>query len=95
MLVLTRNVGEKLIIDGNIEVMVVEAGGGSVRLGIEAPKDVHIVREELLEEDESWDKSLIKKHPLWCFFYAYFNRSLVSLGLWIPLPYRLLLKPLS
>lgn len=53
MLVLTRNVGEKLIIDGNIEVMVVEAGGGSVRLGIEAPKDVHIVREELLEEDDS------------------------------------------
>lgn len=52
MLVLTRNIGEKLIINGNIEVMIVDAGGGSVRLGIEAPKDVHIVREELLDKDK-------------------------------------------
>jgi carbon storage regulator len=48
MLVLSRKQNERLVIDGNIIVTVVRVAGGQVRLGIEAPADVHIRREELL-----------------------------------------------
>jgi len=47
MLVLSRKIGENLIIDGNIKIRVMEVKGNRVRLGIEAPADVSIVREEL------------------------------------------------
>jgi carbon storage regulator len=47
MLVLTRNVGEKIIIDGNIQVTVVAIKGGKVRIGIEAPDYVRVDREEV------------------------------------------------
>jgi carbon storage regulator len=47
MLVLTRKVGEKLVIADHIEVMVVAIIGNKVRLGIEAPKGVVVDREEV------------------------------------------------
>ena len=47
MLVLSRKQNERLIIDGNIVVSIVRVSGGTVRLGIEAPRDVSIRREEL------------------------------------------------
>ena len=47
MLVLTRKVGEKVVIQGGITVTVVRAEDGRVRLGIEAPDDVRILRGEL------------------------------------------------
>jgi carbon storage regulator len=47
MLVLSRKEGESLTIDGNITVTVFKLAGGKVRLGIEAPKDVSIMRSEL------------------------------------------------
>jgi carbon storage regulator len=47
MLVLTRNIGETIIINGDIEVTVTEIQGGQVKVGIEAPKDVIINREEI------------------------------------------------
>jgi carbon storage regulator len=49
MLVLTRNVGEKIIIDDQIKVTVVAIKGGKVRLGIEAPDLVRVDREEVHE----------------------------------------------
>jgi carbon storage regulator len=48
MLVLSRKEGERLVIDGNIVVTVVRLAGGKVRLGIEAPANVLVRREELL-----------------------------------------------
>lgn len=48
MLVLTRKVGEKIWIGNDICVTVVQVERGKVRLGIEAPRDVNIRREELL-----------------------------------------------
>lgn len=48
MLVLSRKVNEKIVIDGGIVVTVVKVEGGQVRLGIEAPSDVKVYREELL-----------------------------------------------
>jgi carbon storage regulator len=49
MLVLTRNVGEKIIIDGNIQVTVVAIKGNKVRIGIEAPDYVRVDRQEVHE----------------------------------------------
>ncbi len=47
MLVLSRKVGEKLVIDGNITVEVVRIQGNRITLGIVAPADVKILRGEL------------------------------------------------
>ncbi len=49
MLVLSRKVNEKIVIDGGIVVTVVKIEGGQVRLGIEAPKQIKVFREEVLE----------------------------------------------
>jgi carbon storage regulator len=49
MLVLTRKVGEEIIIDDNIRVTVVAIRGSQVRLGFTAPPEVQIQREELLQ----------------------------------------------
>jgi carbon storage regulator len=48
MLVLSRKLNESIIISDNIRVTVVEIGHGKVRIGIDAPPDVEIMREELL-----------------------------------------------
>lgn len=48
MLVLSRKINEKIIIDGGIVITVVKVEGGQVRLGIEAPSHVKVYREELL-----------------------------------------------
>lgn len=47
MLVLTRKVGEAIIIGDNIRLEVVDIKEGQVRLGIKAPHDVNICREEI------------------------------------------------
>lgn len=47
MLVLTRKVGEKLVINGTITVTVVALEGNKIRLGIAAPSNVRIDREEV------------------------------------------------
>lgn len=47
MLVLSRKVGEKLVIDGNITVEVVRIQGNRITLGLVAPSDVKILRGEL------------------------------------------------
>ena len=47
MLVLTRRSGESLHIDGNIKVTIVKISGNRVRVGIEAPENVRVVRGEL------------------------------------------------
>lgn len=47
MLVLSRKVGERVLIGDQIAVTVVRLNGGGVRLGIEAPADMLVVREEL------------------------------------------------
>ncbi|MCX8052610.1 MAG: carbon storage regulator CsrA [Armatimonadetes bacterium] len=50
MLVLARKVGQSIIINDNIELMVIEVRGDQVRLGIEAPKSIPVHRKELLEQ---------------------------------------------
>ena len=50
MLVLARKVGQSIIINDNIELLVIEVRGDQVRLGIEAPKSIPVHRKELLEQ---------------------------------------------
>ena len=50
MLVLSRKVGDKLVIDGNITVEVVKIQGNRISLGIVAPSNVKILRGELTEQ---------------------------------------------
>ncbi|WP_141503272.1 carbon storage regulator [Paenibacillus luteus] len=50
MLVLGRKPGEYIIIDNNIVVKVVKSDEGHLRLAIDAPKHISIVRGELVEE---------------------------------------------
>lgn len=47
MLVLTRKLGESIAIDDHIKIRVVQIKGKQVRLGIEAPKETKIHREEV------------------------------------------------
>ena len=47
MLVLSRKVGERILIGDNVAVTVVRVSQGIVRIGIEAPRDLTIVREEI------------------------------------------------
>jgi carbon storage regulator len=48
MLVLSRKLGEKIYIGDNICITVVDVDRGKIRLGIEAPRDIPIYREELV-----------------------------------------------
>ena len=49
MLVLSRKKDEKIIIGDNITLMVIEIRGDKVRLGIDAPKEVAVHREEVYD----------------------------------------------
>ena len=50
MLVLTRRLGEAITIGDNVKLIVVEIDGNQVKLGIEAPREIEIYREELFEK---------------------------------------------
>ncbi|WP_305043436.1 carbon storage regulator CsrA [Geoalkalibacter sp.] len=49
MLVLTRKIGEGIVIGDDIRITVVDIKGGSIRIGIEAPPDKKIYRQEVFE----------------------------------------------
>jgi carbon storage regulator len=50
MLVLTRKAGESIVIGSDVVVTVIELRGGQVRVGIDAPREVQVHREEVYEE---------------------------------------------
>jgi carbon storage regulator len=52
MLILTRRIGETLLIGDDITIKVVGINGNQVRIGIDAPLDVQVMRSELLKESE-------------------------------------------
>ena len=49
MLILTRKVGETIVINDNIRVTVLSVNGNQIRLGVEAPEDVPVHRQEIHE----------------------------------------------
>lgn len=59
MLVLTRKLGESIAIDDHIKIVVVQIKGKQVRLGIKAPKETKIHREEVYQaiQDQNTEAS--------------------------------------
>lgn len=53
MLILTRKCGQSLVINDSIEITITEISGDKVKIGIEAPKEVPILRKELLQTVET------------------------------------------
>ncbi|HEU0075058.1 MAG TPA: carbon storage regulator [Dehalococcoidia bacterium] len=53
MLILTRKIDQSIIIQGNITIMVLGVERDRVKLGIAAPADVAVLREELVTQDNS------------------------------------------
>ncbi len=53
MLVVTRKIEESIIIADNIEIVVLEVGKDRVKLGVTAPKDVKIIRNELRKAQDA------------------------------------------
>lgn len=53
MLVLTRKMNEQILIGNDIKITLVRVRGNSVRIGIEAPREVRVVRGELTVHDET------------------------------------------
>ena len=50
MLVLTRKVNEEILIGDNIRIKVVDIGAGRIRLGISAPRDVTVLRDDVIRD---------------------------------------------
>ncbi|MBC2677167.1 carbon storage regulator CsrA [Pseudomonas sp. CFBP 8758] len=49
MLILTRNTDESIVIEDDIRITIIDVKGGQVRLGIDAPRDVAVHRQEIYE----------------------------------------------
>ena len=56
MLILTRKTNQKLIINDNIEIIIMEVYKNTVKIGINAPNDVQIYREEIYNEIKKSNK---------------------------------------
>ena len=66
MLVLTRREGESLYIGDGIRVTIVSVEGERVKVGVEAPREMHIFREELLSDTcEENRKAAASASALW------------------------------
>ncbi len=49
MLILTRKIGESIVIGDDIVIKVVETGKNSIRIGIDAPREITVLRQEVFE----------------------------------------------
>ena len=49
MLLLSRRLNESIVINGNIEIVVTEISGDRIKLGINAPREIEIIRKELID----------------------------------------------
>lgn len=50
MLILTRRINESILIGDDTRITILGTNGGQVKIGIDAPRDINIVREELLSK---------------------------------------------
>lgn len=59
MLILSRNKGQKIMINDNIVLSVIEVNGDQVRIGIEAPANVTIYRDEIYEAIKQQNRNAV------------------------------------
>ena len=64
MLVLSRKKNESIIIDGKIEIKIIESDDGKVRIGIEAPKNIEIHRKEVYDLIMAENKAALNSKEL-------------------------------
>jgi carbon storage regulator len=65
MLLLSRKCGQEIVIDGEITVRVLQTCGGRVRIGIDAPKHVSVVRADIFPfEGETQASAPLDRRPL-------------------------------
>jgi carbon storage regulator len=57
MLILTRRLNEAIMIGPDVVVRVMAVNGQQVRIGIEAPKEIHVLREELYTRENGNDQT--------------------------------------
>ena len=60
MLVLTRKIGEGIIIGDDIKISIIELKGGGVRIGIDAPREVKVHRQEVFDQIKQENKEAVQ-----------------------------------
>ena len=64
MLILTRKIDQSIVIQGNIQIVVLGVERDRVKLGIAAPAEVSVLREELVSEEQSHNAPLpLRRRP--------------------------------
>ena len=64
MLILSRKSGESIVIDGRIQVKIVRLDGDVVKVGIEAPADVPVHRQEVYEEIQRSNRQALTRQSM-------------------------------
>lgn len=59
MLILTRKEGQSIIINNNIEILISSIDGEQVKIGINAPQDIHILRKEVYDAVQSSNRAAV------------------------------------
>lgn len=64
MLALTRKKGESIIIGDNIEIVILGIAGEQVKIGIHAPRDISVHRQEVYEQIQNENKAAVKNSSI-------------------------------
>ena len=64
MLILSRKAGESLVIDGRVIVKIIRTDGDTVKVGIEAPADIPVHRQEVYDEIQKSNREAATRVPL-------------------------------
>ncbi len=64
MLVLSRKENQSIIINDQIEIRIVQIKPDQVKIGIVAPKDVRILRQEIYDEIKAQNENAVRKAPI-------------------------------
>ena len=64
MLILSRKINEKIIIGDDISISVIEIRGDQVRIGVDAPKNVKVFRQEVYDAIKAENKAAAESKPV-------------------------------
>ena len=64
MLILSRKIGEKIMIGDEISVSIIEVRGDQVRIGVDAPKTVKVFRQEVFDAIMAENKAAAQSDPV-------------------------------